>query len=143
MAVNINHLVCSHLASGAVKTAAMRGRRRRRTFIFGSTLGSYWARIWSWCSTHLLHRLLYCEPNIISIGEYMRVRLPYIDRCNRNVDLSSHTLFTSAYFCVCPGYFSFCQCYNRTQEKTKKGNLLLPFCQKKQYILDQTYCDDS
>ena len=35
MAADINHLVCSHLASGAVKTAAMRGRRRRTTFIFG------------------------------------------------------------------------------------------------------------
>ena len=64
----------------------------------GWTLGYYWTRIWSWCSTHLLRRLLYCEPNIISMGEYMRVRLPYIDQCNRNVDLTSHTLFISAYF---------------------------------------------
>ena len=65
----------------------------------GWTLGYYWTRIWSWCSTHLLRRLLYCEPNIISMGEYMRVRLLYIDQCNRNVDLTSHTLFISAYFC--------------------------------------------
>ena len=69
----------------------------------GWTLGYYWTRIWSWCSTHLLRRLLYCEPNIISMGEYMRVRLPYIKQWNRNVDLRSHT----SQCIFLPGLFDF------------------------------------
>ena len=69
----------------------------------GWTLGYYWTRIWSRCSTHLLRRLLYCEPNIISMGEYMRVRLPYIKQWNRNVDLRSHT----SQCIFLPGLFDF------------------------------------